>query len=202
MNHCFCSALSSVTYPPYQSSRLRNTGEHVAVYMLPSSAAQDGTSGAPQQSIVLPLPDMNTASLALDSCSRCLIDPRAGSALNAGGSRSLMHNSGCIPCDCIELSSSGGSGPGSSSPGCRPRDLKISGVDKPSFGFTRIMFCEWRKGGSTNFTISPRPVQYAAPLEKNTAVSEPSSLAQLCERDNAAGLSYRQQGRDSKVRGQ
>jgi hypothetical protein len=45
-------------------------------------------------------------------------------------------------------------------------------------------------------------VQYAAPLEKNTAVSEPSSLAQLCERDNAAGLSHRQQGRDSKVRGQ
>jgi hypothetical protein len=64
------------------------------------------------------------------------------------------------------------------------------------------MFCEWRKGGSTNFTISPRPVQYAAPLEKNTAVSEPSSLAQLCERDNAAGLFYRRQGRDSKVRGQ
>jgi hypothetical protein len=56
--------------------------------------------------------------------------------------------------------------------GAPPR-LKISGVLSPTCGLTRRIGVDSGSGGATSSTTSPRPVQYAAPLLKNTLMSLP-----------------------------
>mmetsp|Transcript_1853 Transcript_1853/g.6852 ORF Transcript_1853/g.6852 Transcript_1853/m.6852 type:complete len:233 (-) Transcript_1853:279-977(-) len=123
--------------------------------------------------IVDPLPDMNTTeSFAVFACKRAFKSASSGKTVNAGFSKSLIQIASEHPSDEILRNNSNGSAverPFKSSA------LKIAGVEQPIGGLTRSIFVPKSNGGSTSSTISPRPVQYAAPLEKNTEISLPIS---------------------------
>ena len=126
--------------------------------------------------MVDPEPDMNTAvtfpSFSPAALSLFFSSSSSGSSENAGASRSLTQTSSAHPRFLIASINASGS---SVLKPPRSSALKICGVDKPTLGFTSSMGVVSGRGGSTSSTISPLPVQYAAPVEKNTEISEPMS---------------------------
>mmetsp|Transcript_5716 Transcript_5716/g.18048 ORF Transcript_5716/g.18048 Transcript_5716/m.18048 type:complete len:292 (+) Transcript_5716:185-1060(+) len=98
--------------------------------------------------------------------------PNSGNLENAGLSKSLIAFSYVHPSAFRDFSKSSGSAFDLLS---KFNALKIVGVLNPIDGFTKHIFVVNGSGGSTSSTISPLPVQYAAPVLKNTEISLPIS---------------------------
>ena len=105
--------------------------------------------------------------------------------MNAGGSRSFTHVAWLALCCLANVRSS-------SSGSAVLRVAKLSalntvGVGSPSAGLTRHIFVSSGSGGCSFRTISPRPVQYAAPVLKNTEMSDPMSPLHASKSASLAG---------------
>mmetsp|Transcript_3773 Transcript_3773/g.13484 ORF Transcript_3773/g.13484 Transcript_3773/m.13484 type:complete len:359 (-) Transcript_3773:12-1088(-) len=155
----------------------------------PSSSRNCGASSEPTHTMVLPLPDMNTApNLPRDVASRRLFSClRRGNASKAGGSRSFTHTSLLAPSSASLLSSASGSSPAGSSPAARPSPLKMLPVGSPSGGLTRSSGVERDSGEGTSRMTSPLPSQYAEPVEKKKGTSEPTSTLHSSSWASVAG---------------
>mmetsp|Transcript_26002 Transcript_26002/g.56693 ORF Transcript_26002/g.56693 Transcript_26002/m.56693 type:complete len:286 (-) Transcript_26002:304-1161(-) len=172
------------TYHLHGCRVMRRAGEMKRSLWLDRKA---GCESEPMHTMVLPLPVMKTALKAdpPSFCSCCFRVSSSGRLSNAGCSRSLTASSWVTVCLLAsEVSRCLGSAvllrP-------RSRDLKILGVDRPTGGLTSSMGVERGSGGSTSSTISPRPVQYAAPLLKKTLMSLPISPDQVSRSSLLAG---------------
>ena len=98
--------------------------------------------------------------------------PNSGNLENAGLSKSLIALSYVHPSVFNDFNKSNGSAVDLL---FKSNALKIVGVLNPIDGFTKHIFVVNGNGGSTSSTISPLPVQYAAPVLKKTEMSLPIS---------------------------
>lgn len=152
------------------------------------SLRKAGGRSLPTHTMVLPLPVMNTDWNALPpSCiSLCFSAASSGRVSNAGCSKSLTHSCGeMVPDAVICCSSCNGSAVLRL---LRSRALNMAGVESPMGGFTSSNGMSRGTGGATFSTISPLPVQYAAPSEKNTEMSLPMAALHASRSALVAGL--------------